>query len=318
MKLSLIFLTILLSYFILFSSQDEFRSDFYTKINKFNNFQFDQSFILNSFESISNLKCFKICSRTYECIYVVYQQNRCFICKRNLILFLNYNADGVSSVYQKQYVQTNGLINYWTFNGDVKDSIGDADLYGGENAALTIDRFGQSNSALSLSNGYYKVPAGVYFSGTQLTIMAWVKVRSNHINPRLIDFGNGQYIENVVLTISQSTNGKPYFWFQSGSDSFSSSSSKTLILNQWQHLSCVFSFPLCSIYIDGIEVQTAAWNVPNLSFSLKNVVRTLNYVGRSNWYMNGDLDADADFDDLKFFNRALTQTEIQFEMNNNL
>ena len=320
MKLSLIFLTILLSNFILFSSQDEIRSDFFIKITKYNNFEFDRSFLLNSFESISTLKCLKICSKVTECFYMIYQQSRCFIGKSNLTLFMNYRADGVSRVYQKQFLQTNGLVNYWAFNGNVKDSIGNADLYGGVNAALTLDRFGQSNSALSLSNGHYRIPPGVYFSGTQLTIMAWVKIRSFTTNPRLIDLGNGQNIENVILTISHFSKSTPYFWFQSDSGAFSRISTKPLILNQWQHLSCVCSFPSCSIYIDGIEVSTTASIGPNSSFSLNNIVRTLNYVGRSNWYNNGagDRDADADFDDLKFFNRALKQTEIQFEMNNNL
>jgi hypothetical protein len=94
-------------------------------------------------------------------------------------------------IYQKQIKHTNGLINYWTFNGNVNDCIGVANLYEGSNVALTLDRFGQSNSALSLSNGFYKVPLGVYFSGSQLTIMAWVKVRSYKSCSRLVDFGNG-------------------------------------------------------------------------------------------------------------------------------
>jgi hypothetical protein len=142
---------------------------------------------------------------------MIYQQSRCFIGKSNLTLFMNYRADGVSRVYQKNFLQTNGLVNYWAFNTNVKDSIGNADLYGGVNAALTIDRFGQLNSALSLSRGYYKAPPGVYFSGTQLTIMAWLKIRNYTSNPRLIDFGNELLTENLLLTISRTSNSKLNF-----------------------------------------------------------------------------------------------------------
>ena len=131
MKLSLILL-ILSSFLSLFSTQNnQIRSDFYNKISEFNNFEFDSSFLLNSFESTSHLKCLSICLKVAECFYIAYQQKRCFICNRNLTLFLNYKPDGVSSIYQKKtkFYQTNGLINYWAFNGNVRDSIGNADLY---------------------------------------------------------------------------------------------------------------------------------------------------------------------------------------------
>ncbi len=42
------------------------------------------------------------------------------------------------------------------------------------NANLTFDRFGFPNSALRLINGYYKIPPGVYISGTEFSILGWV------------------------------------------------------------------------------------------------------------------------------------------------
>ena len=48
-------------------------------------------------------------------------------------------------------------------------------------------------------------------------------------------------------------------------------------------------------------------------FNLTKVNRTSNFIDRSNW---GDPNPDAIFDDLKLFNRALTQKEIQFEKDN--
>ena len=291
-------------------------SNLYTKINTFNNFNLiNRTFILNSFDSISTLKCFTICSKNPECFYIALKLNKCFICKFNSIFFLNYETGGDSLIYQKQFKITNGLINYWPFNENINDVIGSAHLYGGNNAGLTSDRFGRTNSALSLSTGYYNVPPGVYFSGTQFSFMAWVNVRDIGWYSRLIDFGNGANQASVLLTFSSETSLRPYLFFYSGSNYFSDSSTTALNPNQWQHLACVYSFPYYSIYIDGIET-TAPGSKTNLaSFRLENVIRSSNYVGRSNW---GEPDADADFDDLKIFNRALTQNEIQFEMNNNL
>ena len=67
------------------------------------------------------------------------------------------------------------MIHHWSFNGDLKrDEIGIAHLYDEVNVTLIQDRFGKSNSALKLNNGYLKIPSGIYFSG-DFTITAWVK-----------------------------------------------------------------------------------------------------------------------------------------------
>ena len=107
-------------------------------------------------------------------------------------------------------------------------------------------------------------------------------------------------------------------YFSSGTSIADVYLTTTLDLNQWKHLVCVCSFPFLSIYIDGIEATIPGLKTNNISFSLTNVIRNYNYVGRSNWYGTGNQDSDADLDELKFFNRALTKNEIQFEMNNNL
>ena len=294
-------------------------SNFYTKSSEFNNFDLGSSFLLKFVNSISNLKCFSICEKMTQCSFIIYQnkRQRCFICKKNLTLFMNYKPDGISLIYQKQFKfkQTNGLINYWSFNGNVDDEIGHANLSNGVNAALTSDRFGTPDSALSLKDGYYNVPPGVYFSGTQLTIMAWVKVRTFRLFSRLIDFGNGAHNENIVVGLTRNSSGISFLHLRSDINFFTGLSTKALNLNQWQHLSCVYSFPFYYIYIDGIEVTISESKTVFSSFSLANVTRISNFIGRSNFV--GQLDADADFDDIKLFNRALNQNEIRFEMNNN-
>ncbi len=290
-------------------------ANFYSKLSELNNFDLNSSFLLNSFDSNSYLKCLTSCTKTPECFYTVFQKNKCFICQSNFIGFSNYTTNGKSLIYRKKLKFSEGLINYWTFNRNVHDVVGNANLYDGVNAAWTLDRFGKPNSALSLSKGYYRVPSGVYFSGTELTIMGWVKVKSIQCYSRLIDFGNGQSNENIVLALSHEYSGKPYILLKAGVD-FHNYSSQSLNLNKWQHLAFVFSSPYYFIYIDGNLTTAQGSSAPYASFSLANVVRSSNFIGKSNW--NHDENADADFDDLKIFNRALSQQEIQLEMNKNL
>jgi hypothetical protein len=297
-------------------SQNSLTSNYYSRINEFNNlFEFDQSNLLNSFDSNSILNCFISCTKTSKCHYIVYQNKKCFIGDINLIRFVNYDVDGTCLIYEKKLNVTDNLINYWAFNGNVNDSIRNAHLFGGVNANLTLDRFGKANSALRLINGYYRVPSGVYFSGTQFTIMSWVNVRGFNSYSRLIDFGNGANNDNVVLALSRRVSGQPYFSFNSGPDNFNNYALDLLTLNKWQHLTLVFSFPFYSLYIDGNEARLLDSTKLFGSLSLANVVRTSNFIGKSN---GNDPFANADFDDLKIYNRALSPTEIQNEMNNNL
>ena len=301
------------------SIQSSIQTNIYFKMSGLNNYQLDNSFMIKSFDSKSILRCFSSCSSSPSCFYIIFQQNKCYICNFLFANFASYTNAGNSLIYKKKLITTaNSLINYWSFNGNVNDSIGNAHLYNGYNAVLTYDRFGRPNSALSLTNGYYKIPPGVYTSGTQFTLMGWVKMRNIRLESRMFDFGNGAGNQNIVLSLTDTvTSNKPYVYFLSGNLDFYGYSTVSFNLNKWQHLACVFSFPYYSILIDGIET-TLPGSMTNLnSFNVANVVRSSNFIGRSNWYsISGAQDADADFDDLKIFNRALTQQEIQYEMIN--
>ena len=105
------------------------------------------------------------------------------------------------------YTSVSGLINYWAFCDSYNDVIGTAHGYGQVNAALTSDRFGLASSALDLSNGYIKIPSGIYFNG-DYTVTAWVYMRSFPSYSPLIDFGNGAPSDNVWLGLSEDTTGK--------------------------------------------------------------------------------------------------------------
>ena len=65
------------------------------------------------------------------------------------------------------------------------------------------------------------------------------------------------------------------------------------------------------MFINGkLDCSGTASDVPN------NITRTQNYVGRSNWYIGQD--AEADLDEIKIFDRALTAMQIKSEMNNDM
>jgi hypothetical protein len=210
------------------------------------------------------------------------------------------------------FVQTNGMINYWPLCSSLTDIITNLSLYNLNNVAFASDRFNVANGAISLTSGYLQAPSSVYFTGGSYTVMAWVYPRAFTDNVRLIDFGNGASADNMVFSISFGTTGNPYQALVIGAaNPFFSASTQSLQLNKWQHVAFTFSSStmIASIYVNGtLTGEKTSPALPN------NLVRTQNYIGKSNWA--GESFANAIYDEIKIFNVALTQFQVQIEMTN--
>ncbi len=162
--------------------------------------------------------------------------------------------------------------------------------------------------AISLdgTNGYVQAASGVYFSG-DFTIECWVFVRSYNNWSRLIDFANGPNNNNVYLALSAGPTGYPTMGVFTNNNSTPVLEAGTqLPTNQWVHLAATLNGTTGTIYINGNPVVTGPLNVA------PNVVRTNNYIGRSNYSSDGY--ANAVFDEVRIWNVALTQAQIQNTM----
>lgn len=163
---------------------------------------------------------------------------------------------------------------------------------------------GLAGAAISLDgvNDYAQAPNGVYFNG-DLTIEGWVYVRSHNDWARLLDFGNDANSDNVLLALSDGTSGRPSFWVYSGSSWAGITAPNAIPLNQWVHLAATLQGTTARLYVNGVQVASGALPVPH------NIVRTRNYIGRSNWAH--DAYANAQFDEIRLWSRARSQAEIQ-------
>jgi hypothetical protein len=155
------------------------------------------------------------------------------------------------------------------------------------------------------TNGFIDVPDGVFFDGSDFTVSAWVRKVSNNSWSRLFDFSIGQANENVLLAISSGTSGRPISQIYNGTTGGPQVSSPTVALtnNKWELLTYTWSNGNAVLYIDGIQRGQGAQTTPN------NVIRTINYIGRSAWATDGY--ANAGFDDFRIYNRKLNSSEIQ-------
>ncbi len=73
----------------------------YIKLNRYNDFTLDGSFLLNSFDSNNNLKCLASCSTNNQCAFSVFKQNKCYFCNENIINFVSFKSTGNCIIYQK-------------------------------------------------------------------------------------------------------------------------------------------------------------------------------------------------------------------------
>jgi hypothetical protein len=198
------------------------------------------------------------------------------------------------------------LTHYWPIeNGEIKDVIDSKDMEQGNFTSFIGDRFGCPNSALALNGGWTQVPPGIYFDTPEFTISFWIYPQQVGVWSKVIDFGNGPNSNNIFL----SQYSTPYFQIYSNNVIVNKAvSPDNLQTNKWQFLAVTLNCNRSTIYIDGQLTATSSHN-----YTLQILNRTKCFIGKSNWAEDGY--SYSYLDDLRFYNKSLTQEEIVELMN---
>lgn len=171
---------------------------------------------------------------------------------------------------------------------------------------------GSAGYALSL-NGvtgtYAQVNNNVPFN-TNFTVEAWVYVRSYNSWSRVIDFANGPNDDNVYLALTSGSSGDATAGVFTNTGTPTLSATNVIPIDQWAHLALTLSGTNGTIYLNGNIAGSGPLNIP------PNLVRTNNYIGRSNY--SGDGYANTAYSDIRIWSVARTQGQIQADMNQRL
>ena len=209
------------------------------------------------------------------------------------------------------------IIKYhWSFNGSIKDEVENLDLTKEGNDTLwTEDRFGRNNMALKLRNfsNFFRIPNDIYMSNA-FSVSVWLRVHECSKSSRLIDFSHQTLGHNIIFGYhSINYNCLPYLEvFKEKSLSCNLTLDKefpNIQINTWNHLSFSFNEQNQIVYLNALPII-------NRSLSCQvdsSVLRNLNYIFKIN--DNHYEDVNFDIDDLKIYNRALTQKQIQTDLN---
>jgi hypothetical protein len=174
--------------------------------------------------------------------------------------------------------------------------------------SFTFDRLGNPKSALNLNGGWLTVPSGVYFNSSEFSITLWIYPQQVDSRARIIDFGNGCNLDEILLAIQGDYYNSPFISLYDTEMINYASSHTPLTTNQWQFLVATYNGAYFSIYINGYLVgQSETVSIKPVPL---NVLREKSCVGKSNCVKNGAGYSHSFIDDLKFYNKSLTQNEI--------
>ena len=225
-----------------------------------------------------------------------------------LVVGLGLAVNGYS-----QSFLTNGLVAYYSFNGNANDASGNGNngtVYG---ATLTTDRFGSPASAYDFNgtNSYIDIPQNSVLDSltTNFTLSAWIW--------QLEDNTNGGY-----RILDKCTAGEPDGWtldtlgcggttgqrlrLQAAdvATQCNVSGQTDYSLMQWHHVAATVSGTNGNVYLDGN--LDGSGNVGNIPVNTLDVYIGLAHPGRgSGFWFNGIID------DVRIYNRALSTNEVQ-------
>lgn len=122
----------------------------------------------------------------------------------------------------------------------------------------------------------------------------------------MISFGNNKN-DVIGLGLSYWLNSRPFTHTRSSGNYIQSRTS--LLIGRWTHIAAVLNGTNASVYIDGKLTATGVTNFPIYK------LYATNYLGRSNYFTNGDEEVNAEISQVKLFNRSLSSNEILDDFN---
>lgn len=190
---------------------------------------------------------------------------------------------------------------------DLTSNHNDATIYGSV-AYGTVG--GQSCAVFPGGDANYAqcVP-NVYFSGGSFTIQSWVYVTAVGNWNRIIDFGRGAGSNNILLSNTYGTTGKPGLYVEGTQFQSTLAGSSTVLLNAWHQVCATFQYTsgatgTATIYVDGVAQGTGTVPQP------VNITRTLCYIGKSNWGNPPDPNMQGGIGAIQIYDGYLTSAEM--------
>ncbi|MFI5251524.1 MAG: LamG-like jellyroll fold domain-containing protein [Bacteroidota bacterium] len=232
-----------------------------------------------------------------------------------ILLLLCLIVAGITTA-SSQVKLDSGLVASYPFTGNASDSSGNSNNGAVFGATLTFDRFGNANRAYSFDGvgNYIQVPHNVSLNLTNdLTISTWVKSIAPSNNYHTIIAKRDESIGSIypwsvgisyVAGVSGTEYKKVVFGLKDSlGQTFYHFSGDTIHQNAWEHILVIVRNDTSLIYLNGVLDSALAITIPRSTNTVPVNIGWNKVVGAEQMY--GALD------DIRLYNRALVDTEIQ-------
>jgi len=212
--------------------------------------------------------------------------------KRVLIILLLFSISG------NLHADINdGLIAFFPFEGNANDTSGNGNNGIEHGVTYTIGKIGKA-ATFDGVNDYIQVTNSITLNTSKYSLSCWVNF-SNVKQQVFIDKRNGWKMRNFSLALTDksiiegcSGDGTNYFVYGNNS----------VIINEFYHIVLTYDQQNLKLYVNGIEKNnthcTTTTNIGNGDI-------LIGCHGESDFYFKGTIDQ------LRIYNRSITQSEIQ-------
>ena len=196
-----------------------------------------------------------------------------------------------------------GLVAWYPFDGNASDMSGNENHGTVHGAALGADRHGRTGNAYAFDGVNDYIDIGDFEWGGPISISVWTKQDAFNKQSRIIDFGNGEFANNIIFSNSQNSSSARIVIYQGGTSKFLEVSN-FWPTNQWVHaVATVNANGVMNLYRSSalVSTKTNGWSANALT-------RTKQFIGKSNWSEDGYFDGS--IDEVRIYDRALSASEV--------
>jgi hypothetical protein len=201
---------------------------------------------------------------------------------------------------------SDGLVAYYPFNGNANDESGNGNNGTVNGATLIVDRFGNANKAYSFDgNDIIRISNNdsLNFGTSDFSMSLWIKPNSEYCQIIGKDVFPGGLL-GYYLSIGAAGTRKLRFATRNVSDN--TLDSPNPLPNEWTYIVAVRKSNILKLYINGtLDSSLSESSTTNVSSNADfKIGRFDEWIGvQSSFYGN--------IDDIRIYNRALSETEIQ-------
>ena len=229
-----------------------------------------------------------------------------------LRLFLFFIVSIHFSIVYGQSKLDSGLISFYPFNCNANDESGNENHGEIKNATFSKDRFGNINSAILLNAAKDSILLGDLDINTQeVTIQFWIKTsiknqKTAYILSKYDGDGNSDYpyifgLRNDGSILFAIRDSKTFYTYRTNSNS----NSFDIRDGKWHRVLGIRDQGILKVYVDEFETGTCRAVTGILDNNLKTII------GLPSWHSTNTVEPFfGEIDDLRFYNRAFSSSEI--------